>query len=140
MRTMRVVNYDSPSVQSRVVRQEEVDQSKLRLHWGDDRYIDLVDIHKGRFWHCSDHVSCVLHGGNVIITSLGCHPLYRQSIVVFETEKAIYEPWLHSYLCYDEHGHSIGTRIRIPATLEGEEGYKDIIDVFVSFVDFNKTA
>lgn len=139
MRTMRVVNY-TPENTARVVRMEEVDKEKLLLHWGDDRYIDLVDIHNGRFWHCSDHVSCVLHGGNVAITSLGCHPLYRQTVVVFETEDTIYEPWCYSYLCYDEQGHSIGTRIRISATLGREAGNKDIVDVFVSFVDFNKAA
>lgn len=140
MRTMRVVNYTHPSVQGRVVKEDPVDKETLLLHWGDDRYIDLVDIHNGRFWHCSDHVCCVLHGGNVVITSLGCHPLYRQSIVVFETEKVVYEPWLNSYWCFDEHGHSIGTRIRISATLEGEKETRDIVDVFVSFVDFYKTA
>lgn len=140
MRTMQVLNYAHGKVQDRVVRTEEINKEKLLLHWGDDRYIDLVDVHNGRFWHCSDHVSCVLHGGNIVITSLGCHPLYRQSIVVFETEKTIYEPWPESSLCYDMHGHTIGTRIQFRATLEGEKERRDIIDVFVAFVDFEKTA
>lgn len=140
MRTMQVLNYDHSKVQDRVVRTEEVDRDKLLLHWGDDRYIELVGTHNGRFWHCSDHVCCVLHGGNIVITSLGCHPLYRQSIVVFETDKNIYEPWLYSYLCYDMHGHPIGTRIRIPGRLEGDDKDRDLIDVFVAFVDFEKTA
>lgn len=140
MRTMRVLNFNHQTVQDRVVRTEEVDRDKLLLHWGDDRYIDLVSVHNGRFWQCSDHVSCVLHGGNIVVTSLGCHPLYRQSIVVFETDKIIYEPWPHFYMCYDMHGHEIGTRIRLPATLEGEEKIRDIVDVFVSFVDFDKTT